>query len=567
MQEDNKDIINDIYASIDALALRGNTTRQKAFAAWYATTFLSADEDEVLDLASMDGGEDQGIDLIYVDTTSSQIYVLQSHCPENTTKKTPIVKWDAVVASVAAYETPEIFKTQGRSDIYNHLVSTKEAYKDFDVIFGLVSFGDASKQVQTKLSATKKSPSFNEYDFFYNSAPEIVSKYKSLIEDEDNVTKDEIVFKGPIIQHNDKFGKAWFGTVSAKELIRLHKSYKTELFAGNVRLFIGSRKGSINEQIIKTAKNQPGLFWALNNGISIVANAVEEDGKDKSKLILHRFSIVNGCQTTSCLATAAAENADVLVRVIAASSSVVSDIVRFNNSQNAVKIWAVRSVDETQDHLRKEFKKHSIQYAPKREGLKIKKDAEKIIELDKLTQFLASTKSEFLIQAINSKTELFDQPYQKLFNNQVHATDIHLAWRIGIISDEIRQERAKTLKDQDDKVSNSLLGVSGTYWTIYCANKLIETANNSLSSHLDLSKQISPEFNNALKKYISPALDIYFDTAIDTYDEEEFGSVRSALRSQKFLQKFDKKLNNKIAGKIKSLKLPALVNVLKTIKA
>ena len=73
MQEDNKDIINDIYASIDALALRGNTTRQKAFAAWYATTFLSADEDEVLDLASTDGGEDQRIDLIYVDTTSSKI--------------------------------------------------------------------------------------------------------------------------------------------------------------------------------------------------------------------------------------------------------------------------------------------------------------------------------------------------------------------------------------------------------------------------------------------------------------------------------------------------------------
>ena len=67
-----------------------------------------------------------------------------------------------------------------------------------------------------------------------------------------------------------------------KELIRLHKSYKTELFAGNVRLFIGSRKGSINEQIIKTAKNQPGLFWALNNGISIVAIAVEEDFNNKS---------------------------------------------------------------------------------------------------------------------------------------------------------------------------------------------------------------------------------------------------------------------------------------------
>lgn len=553
-----------LKASIDALASRGNTTRQRAFAAWYAQNFLSADEDEVLDLASMDGGEDQGIDLIYADTTANQIHVLQAHCPETPNKKTPTNKWDAVTASIAAFETPDLFKTQGRLDLYKHLAHIKESYPDYDVTFGLISLGEKSDQICKKLDATQQAPSFKQYSFFYHSLPDIQSKYSSLVASEHNVLKDHIKFKDKYLHNKGKFGEAWFGTVSAKELIRLFKDYKSELFAGNVRLFIGSRKGSINEQIIKTAKEDPGLFWALNNGISIVANSVEVDANDKSRLNLHRFSIVNGCQTTSCLAAAEAENADVLVRVVAAAPSVVSDIVRFNNSQNAVKIWAVRSVDDTQEHLRTEFEKFKIQYAPKREGTKSKRDPNRIIELDKLTQFLASARHEFLIQAINSKTELFDQPYQKLFDHNTRAAPIHLSWRTGILSDEIRQERAGSLKSGGDKISNALLGVSGTYWIIYCTNKLINAANPTLYSQLDLQKQLSPEFDGALKKYTLAAIDMYFDTAIDTYDEDEFGSVRSALRSQRFLQKFDQKINNKLAGKIKSLKLPQLASALKS---
>jgi len=58
-------------------------------------------------------------------------------------------------------------------------------------------------------------------------------------------------------------------------LARLHKNYGNLLFEGNVRLFIGERKGGINEKIIDTATNRPGEFWALNNGITIVAESLK----------------------------------------------------------------------------------------------------------------------------------------------------------------------------------------------------------------------------------------------------------------------------------------------------
>lgn len=558
-----------IAASLDALASRGNMTRSRALAAWYATTFLGADEEEALELASIDGGEDQGIDLVYTDHATSQVYVIQAHCPQTTKSATPSEKWNAVVSAIPAFESPDIFREQGRQDLADIVFEIQEEYPDYEVTFGLVSLGKRSDQIRKKLSTTEKSKTLGQYKFFYSSIEDIQQRYQAIVSSDNNVAADKITLKNDFIKNKGKFGEAWIGTAKGSELIRLYKTYGNDLFAGNVRLFIGARKGSINEQTIKTAKENPGIFWALNNGISIVANSVSPDGKDakgNQTLVLARFSIVNGCQTTSCLAAAEANDAEVLVRIIAASPSVVSDIVRFNNSQNAVRIWAVRSVDDIQNALRAEFKSAGIDYAPKREGTKAKKDPLKIIELDRVTQFMASAHQEFLIQAINGKTELFDQPYQKIFGHGTNACQVYLSWRLGTFSDDARQTRAKELRREGDKVSNSLLGVSATYWINYCAHKLIASSDSTLNAKLKLEKQKSKEFEGALKKYANAALDIYFDIAIDTYDDTEYKSVRSALRSPRFLLKFEQKLNNKLAAKIKSLRLPALGGALSSVK-
>jgi hypothetical protein len=55
----------------------------------------------------------------------------------------------------------------------------------------------------------------------------------------------------------------------------------------------------------------------------------------------------------------------------------------------------------------------------------------------------------------------------------------------------------------------------------------------------------SAEFNNALGKYVKKTASIFYDAAIDTYDEE-YGSFKSTLRSTKFLEKIDSKINNRI---------------------
>ncbi len=93
--------LKEIIGSIDELASRGRISRNRAFAAWYAINFFDIDEDEALEAAAADGGNDQGIDAVFAGEATQEIVVIQAYCPENFDKKTPKAKWDAAISSAA----------------------------------------------------------------------------------------------------------------------------------------------------------------------------------------------------------------------------------------------------------------------------------------------------------------------------------------------------------------------------------------------------------------------------------------------------------------------------------
>lgn len=557
----NKDL-TDILASIDELAKRGRITRNRAFAAWFAINFFSIDEDEALEAAAADGGNDQGIDLAFVDDTSEEIVILQAHCPENVTKKTRKEKWDAVVSSAPFIKNPDELTKAGRPDLAESLSAMKEAHPDHTIEMGLISPGLKSQEIVDSVTAHQNAES--AWDYFYLSQEDLIAKYRALVASEAGIPEDTLTFASGYFEDSGDYGRAWVGSVNARELQRLHKKYNDELFAGNIRLFLGARKGGINEQIIKTAKESAGSFWALNNGVTIVADTVEPVTPDTefSSFKLKRFSIVNGCQTTSSLVQAKASSAaKVLVRVIAAKSSVRSDIVRYNNSQNAVRIWSVRSADLIQQALRADFKDVDITYAPKLAGARKKKDSS-IIELDRVTQYIASSYSEYLILAIANKGELFDQPYQQLFHKGIKASAVYLAWLIGNSADA---ERQSLLEELESDVNSGLLSVTSTYWISFCAHKLVNKFSKTDSPHLTLAAMKTAEFQAALKKYVTKAAALFYDAAVDSYDRDLYGSFKSTLRSSKFLQKIESKLNLRIT-QLKAKSLPDLGQVAKTHK-
>ncbi|BEV17743.1 hypothetical protein HBDW_45310 [Herbaspirillum sp. DW155] len=362
-----------LFESIDAIALRGGISRDRAITAWYASTLLGIDEDDAIDAASVDGPEDAGCDFIYVDTDQETIYVLQGYVSDRAERAAAIKKWNALVASLTSVRDPISFSHAGREDIYQRLLEPD--VQNFSLVFGLVTLAAKSDQIARQQASVSRAKSYGtDVTFFYEYQDTLYDKYIIAQAANRTVPEDTLAFTGVLPDIKGDFGQAIVGSVAAAELARWYQTYPNQLFEGNVRLFIGQRKGGINEKMIETAATRPGDFWALNNGITVVAESFQQESPKVFRI--KQFSIVNGCQTTVSLSKAIekdkqAAKAQVLVRVVGAKKTLLTDIVRYNNTQNPVKLSAVRLLDPIQEGLRTAFLEIDYDYAPKQEGARL----------------------------------------------------------------------------------------------------------------------------------------------------------------------------------------------------
>lgn len=548
----------ELITAIDAVAKRGGISRDRAIAAWYASTLLGIDEDEAIDAASVDGPEDAGCDFIYIDNDQETIYVLQGYVSDRPDRSAGIKKWNALVAAVANVRDPISFKHAGRLDIYELL--TELDLDSYALVFGLVTLAAKSDQIARQRETTVRSKTYGpDATFFYETQESLYDKFVIARAADRNVPQDSIAFSSGVAEVKGDFGQAIVGAVPASELARLHLKYQNRLFEGNVRLFIGQRKGGINEKIVETAQSRPGDFWALNNGITIVADSYE--AITETKYLLRRFSIVNGCQTTVSLsraieALADAGTAQVLVRVVGAKKALLTDIVRFNNTQNPVKLSAVRLLDPIQESLRSAFTTVGYSYAPKQEGAKVLKNPKRI-ELDRITQYLAAMSEDTVLEAVAKKAELFDRSYKTIFPRGLKPERVMLAW---LLAQAVEAERATLLEACDasvDPVMKAILGIHGTPWGIFVATAIIDQTGSDLSK-LTLKRMNSGEFQGALAKYAKKAMELYSEIAVNIVTTDDVASnTRNELRVKPFLDKLKRTLLLRMA-KAPSWKLPKL---------
>ena len=162
--------------------------------------------------------------------------------------------------------------------------------------------------------------------------------------------------------------------IKGNALRDLYLKHKQALFAWNIRGYLGNR--SVNKEIIETAKSNPSEFFYFNNGVSAICTSLDiENGT----LVAQNFQIINGAQTVGGLAATKPDTGiDVLFRVtktksVKTESGINSDIIRRNNTQNAIKLSDFRANDPIQTWIEKAFReqrqKHSlpkIAYQPKR---------------------------------------------------------------------------------------------------------------------------------------------------------------------------------------------------------
>lgn len=137
-------------------------------------------------------------------------------------------------------------------------------------------------------------------------------------------------------------GSVLVGVVRGSDVAALEEEHGPGLFFENVRGWKGLEPvkddETVNEAIKKTIVEAPGEMLARNNGITFRAAHVEPS--DDGRLILHSASIVNGRQTTGCLADVPdlAPECEVFVKVVEASGDAWPIATAANNQNTVARI-------------------------------------------------------------------------------------------------------------------------------------------------------------------------------------------------------------------------------------
>lgn len=199
-----------------------------------------------------------------------------------------------------------------------------------------------------------------------------------------------------------------------------------QLFEFNVRDYEGD--STVNDSIRETLETNDSKeeFWWLNNGVTIVASAIEPMNK---RLALTDPQIVNGLQTSTeiyrHLKTSGHEGDGrlLLVRAIAATDQSVRDnIVRATNSQNKMPPSALRSTERIHRNIEDSFAKHGFWYERRHKYYEnLGKPHDRLVTMRKLGRSLAAvllqrpdlarTDSDSLFENRELYNQLFSQNY------------------------------------------------------------------------------------------------------------------------------------------------------------
>jgi hypothetical protein len=238
----------------------------------------------------------------------------------------------------------------------------------------------------------------------------------------------------------------YIGEVQGGVLANILQTNKAALFTMNIREYVGDSK--TNKQIIETALNNPKNFEYFNNGVTAVAGRITPDLISKT-LTCEKMSIINGAQTVKSLLRATTRKSEkshkplssvrVLMRLMSfkypSEVPFVSEVTRYNNTQNALKIADFRSNDEVQKDLARKFASLNLsgrnyEYKNKRSD---KKKNTIAITLEDLTKALyafrygpddmfGGTGKLFDISSSGLYTKIFKAPDEPLADSEFNLT-------------------------------------------------------------------------------------------------------------------------------------------------
>ncbi|MVO99915.1 AIPR family protein [Paenibacillus lutrae] len=404
---------------------------------------------EEIEEGIVDGGLDGGIDSFYLFTDGEliediddleairrnvkvEIWIIQSKTTRSF-EATPIDKIIVTVDQIFNFENLESMEKIINNRLFQKSLLFKEVYKktaskfpDLNIRFCYASRGSTQnihENVQAKeailIQKTKQYFRNAKVDLFYYGISELLELHRK----EKPYTLTLKLSENPIVAK-----EGYLALVKLTDyfdfIVDEKKELRKYIFDLNVRDYQGAVE--VNKDIEKSLQNDHQInFWALNNGVTILADKGSAIAKD---LTLENVQIVNGLQSSTSIYNylkeygLESENRSILVKIIIKDDpEVIDKVIKASNFQTPIAISSLKATDIFQRELEEYFKKNDLFYDRRKGYYKnTGKSPDKIISIPFLAQSIISIihREPDFARARPSSLLKKESDYQKVFNKK-----------------------------------------------------------------------------------------------------------------------------------------------------
>jgi len=266
-----------------------------AFLIWFLKNIFCIGKQSSVD-SVCDGSRDKGIDGIWVDDNSEDIYVFQSEFSPNDGRDLGDSKIREF-AGVSTWFENETKINQLTAALIN--LELKELLRNLKIA-DKVSRGYTVNYVYVtnKIFDRNAKEYLETSDIETYDSEDLFTKYTYFIEvDITNTPKLLNIPNTSSIKYNTVTNNpAIVLSIPAKELIKLDGIQDHTLFSRNVRLWSG--KTRVNKGLTKTIENasEHNKFFLYHNGVSIICSDFDLK-EEENKVKIENYQVINGCQS------------------------------------------------------------------------------------------------------------------------------------------------------------------------------------------------------------------------------------------------------------------------------
>jgi hypothetical protein len=326
-------------------------------------------EYDVACAAIVDGGKDNGIDAIHYDSQSKTLFLVQSKW--SSSHGSSIASGEVLKFLQGIQDLVSLKKTRFNEKIQKRWNVIEDALNRLSSVRLVVAYPGSGKiddDIQGKIDEFVKSQNDTSELFFFSSITQR-ELFQHFVHE---AAPPQINLSIRLAHYGlvESPLKAVYGQVSSVDVAAWYKGYGNNLFAGNIRNFLGSSE--VNAAISSTLATDAEHFWFYNNGITIIAESLKRQavgGNDRSIGIFDcaKVTIVNGAQTVGTIGRTLTGDSPAFLqaRIIEVSdpeSSLGKQITKASNTQNKIDARNFVALDPEQERIRTELLIEKVAY-------------------------------------------------------------------------------------------------------------------------------------------------------------------------------------------------------------